>query len=506
MKTKFLLLFISLSGFALSGCISGGGAAGGGTIYRSITAGTPTACINQGMSAPGTVSRPTSGDIGEAFFNTSNSWNGSYNFLWGFENMSVTSAWDNLSTNVNEVVVAVIDTGVDSTHPDLAGRVLTGWNWVGNNNNTMDDHGHGTHVAGTIAAQPNSIGIVGVAPFVKILPLKVLSSSGSGYSAHVLEAIQCAAELGVDAINLSLGSFGSGSSFDSTSAEYNTYISRATTGYWGKKVAVFAAAGNNGSWITNTTPANAREAITVGAHKPNGYRCGFSNYGWKLDLSGPGCGNSGGDTGGILSLKSNGCSGSGCPTATSDGDGDSTNNVGRMGGTSMATPHVVGLAALAIAHNNNITPAKLEQALKRNANKNVGPGNITNKFRYEYGFGLGRAAASLDAEANDADLMGVRITCPNEGSRPNTTNICFRIEAGDGTYTWNLYDVYPADSILTIDLNSLGTPIATGNGSTDKNVTQSVSLGGQSSEHAIIVEVVDTSSGKKYYDTMELVP
>src|SRR6185369_7783276 len=165
----------------------------------------------------------------DPYFNSLGTWGQWYDDLWGVKKIGAPSAWD--TTAGAGVVVAVVDTGIDFTHPDLAGNIFTnpkeipgngidddhngyvddyqGWNFVASNNSPIDDHGHGTHVAGTIAASGNNgIGVIGVAWQAKVMPLKGLSSTGSGWDSDLAHAIIYAADNGADVISNSWGGFG----------------------------------------------------------------------------------------------------------------------------------------------------------------------------------------------------------------------------------------------------------------------------------------------------------
>lgn len=130
-----------------------------------------------------------------------------YSSQWGLPRIGAAAAWD-VTCGTSTVVVAVVDTGVDLSHPELSGRVdtLSDWDFVNGDAVAQDDHGHGTHVAGTVASTANnSLGVVGVGPDCRILPIKVLSSRGSGFTFDIAEGIEWAADRGADVINLSLG-------------------------------------------------------------------------------------------------------------------------------------------------------------------------------------------------------------------------------------------------------------------------------------------------------------
>lgn len=213
------------------------------------------------------------------------------------------------------VTVAVIDTGVMTNHPDLSGRVLAGYNFVANNTNATDDNGHGTHVAGIIGASRNGAGMVGVAPEVSILPVKVLSASGSGYGSWVANGINYSVGKS-RVINLSLGS----SSIDS-------YIQAALQNAVSKGMLVAAAAGNNGGanpiWparFAKETWANG-QIIAVGAVDAANNIASFSNRA--------------GDTKNFFLVA----------PGTSILSTYKTGGYAYMSGTSMATPFVAGAAA-----------------------------------------------------------------------------------------------------------------------------------------------------------------
>ena len=125
---------------------------------------------------------------------------------WHLPSISAPGAWD-VTVGSSQVTIAVIDTGVDYTHVDLASKCVAGYNFVGHNSNPMDDHGHGTHVAGIAAAIGNNgTGVSGVDWSARIMPIKVLNSQGSGYDSDVAAGIRYAADHGADVINMSLGS------------------------------------------------------------------------------------------------------------------------------------------------------------------------------------------------------------------------------------------------------------------------------------------------------------
>lgn len=229
---------------------------------------------------------------------------------WALDMMRTPTAW-NSATGAG-VVVAVIDSGVDSTHPDLRGALVAGKNTRSDRGDysdpTSDPNGHGTHVAGIIAARSgNGEGISGVAPDAAIMPVKALDAEGAGFMSDVLEGIVWAADRGADVINMSLG--GPDATFTASAVSYAQ----------SKGVVVIAAAGNEGS-SQLMYPAALPGVLAVAAVDQDGQPAGYSNHGasW-VDVAAPGT----------------------QITSTLPGG-----RYAAWSGTSMATPQVAGVAAL----------------------------------------------------------------------------------------------------------------------------------------------------------------
>lgn len=230
---------------------------------------------------------------------------------WEIKKFNIPEIWS--KTKGNGVTVAVIDTGCDLEHEDLKPNILSGKNFVDTSELPIDRNGHGTHVAGTIAANNNDKGMVGVAPETKILPVKCLGDDGSGYIDDIINGIRWAVDNGADIITMSLGS-------PSTTKQMEKVLNYAAS----KKVIVFCAAGNSGPNVDIMYPAKYDNVIAVGAIDRNLKRTSFTCSGESLDFLGPGQD--------ILS----------CVPA---------NNYAVMSGTSMSNPFIAGCAALLLSWN-----------------------------------------------------------------------------------------------------------------------------------------------------------
>jgi subtilisin family serine protease len=297
---------------------------------------------------------------------------------WGLSKVRAPEAW-RLSRG-GGVVVAVVDTGADFRHPDLRANLIAkpGSNLIRNTVSTcpfhhrrplrvravaQDDNGHGTHVAGTIAAVTgNGVGVAGVAPRAKVLPVKVLNAQGSGTDRGVARGICFAVRHGARVVNLSLGS----DPLTQIVVEgEGGQTSRAIAWAFSRGVAVVVAAGNEGFPVCGF-PAAREQALCVGATDRNDLKAVYSNFGETLGVVAPG--------------------GFSSPACDSDLDVWSTgwpgarHRCGRrsyqsLAGTSMATPHVAGIAALLRARlGRRATPAFVYERIRATADDLGVPG------------------------------------------------------------------------------------------------------------------------------------
>jgi serine protease len=237
-----------------------------------------------------------------------------YSKQWNLHKIGIEAAW--ARSKGTGITVAVIDTGITKVRDLNETKFVKGYDFVNDTEAATDDNGHGTHVSGTVAqATNNSYGVAGVAYEASLMPLKVLNADGSGTVADIAEAIKFAADNGADIINMSLGGGGESQLMeDAINYAYN------------KGVTIIAAAGNED---TNgvSYPARYPHVIGVSAFGPDGERASYSNYGAGVDISAPG----GSETGTILQ-----------ETINEEGEGVFLG----LQGTSMAAPHVAGVAAL----------------------------------------------------------------------------------------------------------------------------------------------------------------
>lgn len=229
---------------------------------------------------------------------------------WGIDRVEADVAWS--TTSGTGVKVAIVDTGIDLTHPDLASNIKGGVNTINARKSANDDNGHGTHVAGTVAALNNSIGVVGVGNTVGLYAVKVLDKNGSGFLSDVIEGLEWSVNNGVQVVNMSLGTNSDIQSFHDAVIKVNQ-----------AGIVQVAAAGNDGSAVD--FPGAYVEVIAVAAVLKNSdgtlSAASFTSRGTEVDLSAPG-----------VSVLS-----------TYKGSSYAT-----LSGTSMATPHVTGAAALVL--------------------------------------------------------------------------------------------------------------------------------------------------------------
>lgn len=285
------------------------------------------------------------------------------------------AAWST-TTGAPSVAVAVIDTGVNGNHPDLAGRLLPGWNTYDNNSNYADVYGHGTKVAGTIiTASNNGVGVASICWNCMLIPIRASQPSGSATYSALAAGVTWAADRGARVANISYQV--SSSSAVTAAAQY----------FMKKGGLVFAAAGN---YASNDPAADNPYIVTVSGYDPaarNLYN--WSNYGNNIDVTAPGC------TG--MTILMNLSYGSGC-------------------GTSFASPTAAGVAALIFSANPNLTAVEALDILKKSA---VDLGTAGWDSRFGHGLVDAQAAVAMASGQSTVDTKGPAITVssPASGSR-----------------------------------------------------------------------------------------
>jgi serine protease len=366
--------------------------------------------------------------------------------------INVEPAWDRATGN--GVVVAVVDTGY-RPHADLIDNILPGYDmisdaFIGNDGDGRDNDAldpgdatsvnecgsgspasssswHGTHVAGTIAAVTNNNSdVAGVAFDAKILPIRALGKCG-GYTSDITDAIIWAAGGDVSGvptnlnpaqvINLSLG--GSGSCSQTYTAAINSARANGAT--------VVIAAGNSNINASDAVPANCAGIIAVAATGPTGAKAGYSNFGSVVDVAAPGGDTSFGSTGGVLSTLNTGTSGPG------------VDSLAYYQGTSMAAPHIAGIAALLYESDPNATADEIKAAIVDSAGPFLGSCE-------QCGSGIADASAAID------ELVGT-----GQGGETGFEPINFSVSVpNQSTDTWRHYTLNVASGASTLDVNISG--------------------------------------------------
>ncbi len=262
------------------------------------------------------------------------------NIPWGVQKRGAPSVWSNSTSDL--VKVGIMDTGIDLNHPDLKSNVKGGINTISGGSYT-DDNGHGTHVAGTVAALKNGSGVIGIGPDTDLYAIKVLDSNGSGYTSDIIEGLDWAIKNGINVVNLSLSTTTDVSSL-------RTAVQKANEA----GIVIVAAAGNSGGKVEY--PAAYPEAVAVSAIDQSNNITSFSSRGAEVDFAAPG-----------LNIYS-----------TYRGLQYKT-----MSGTSMASPHVAGAASMTMSRavgaddangNGHWDPAEVKSALDKSSTDLGSPG------------------------------------------------------------------------------------------------------------------------------------
>ncbi|MBP1932852.1 S8 family peptidase [Ammoniphilus resinae] len=265
-------------------------------------------------------------------------------YQWNLPIIKADRAWD-ISPGRANITVAVVDTGVDLKHEDFKGKLVKGYNVLLDNNNPMDDNGHGTHVSGIISAGTNNtIGIAGVSWNNRIMPVKAIGAEGTGTAFDIAKGIKWAADHGARVINMSVGNY-----------HPSQVLHDAVRYAYDKGIVLIAASGNDNT-DQPSYPAAYPEVLSIAAVDNHKRRAEFSNYGKHIDVAAPGV------------------------------DIPSTyiySEYAVLSGTSMACPHVSGLAGLILSVNPNLSNREVAKIIRQSA-KDLG----SRGKDQQYGYGL----------------------------------------------------------------------------------------------------------------------
>ncbi len=347
-----------------------------------------------------------------------------YSYQWHMPMINTEQAWDQNSGS--GVIVAVLDVGVAyedfdvyAQAPDLAQtNFVPGYDFINNDAHPNDDNGHGTHVAGTIAQSTNNnLGVTGVAYNCSIMPVKVLDAAGSGATDVIANGIYFAADNGAKVINMSLGS-----SFSSTIMEEACIYAK------NKGVIIICAAGNSGRKVLEY-PAAYNSTVSVSSVRLDSTLAGYSTYNDSVDITAPG-----GDTG--VDQDGDGYV-DGVLQQTHDGSNYTSFSYYFYQGTSMASPHVAGVAALVIsASGGTLTPDEV-QAILQNSAVDLGSAGWDN----QYGYGLVDANAAILLVAPNTDPPLAAFTgSPTSGDVPLTVTFTDQSTNNPTAWAWDFGD------------------------------------------------------------------
>lgn len=339
----------------------------------------------------------------DPYYSSSGSWGQSYDDLWGLKAIDAGKAWD---TSLGQgVLVAVVDTGIDYEHEDIRDNIWTnpgeipgnnidddnngyvddyyGYDFEDNDNDPTDDVGHGTHCAGTIAGVGNNgLGVIGVAPAAKVMAVRGLDLEG-GSNEQLARAVYYAIENGADVISNSWGGQGSSKVLE----EVFDYA-------YSLGIVCVAGAGNDAIDVANFSPAGIDSVISVAASLPRGGLANFSNFGSKIDVTAPGVD--------VLSTLTDGDIFAGPYRYASP-------NYYRMDGTSMACPHVAGVAALLMSHYKKADFNNYPEAIRTIITDSATP--FTQNPDKQGGSGIVNAANAFNVPlVADLDVAGYTIT------------------------------------------------------------------------------------------------
>ena len=363
--------------------------------------------------------------------------------------IDIPEAWA-ITKGKAEIIIAVVDTGADLTHPDLASKLVPGYNIIEGNINTQDDNGHGTHVAGIAAAATNNTnGVAGVCWECKIMPVKAMKADGSGTLENVAQGVRYAADHGAHVINLSV----------TTDSNVDTLLSAVRYAYL-KNIPTVAAMGNAGN-NKALYPAAYPETIAVGATNKYDLRPSYSSFGNHIDLAAPGS-----DIYSTYWVSPN------------------QHTYAYSSGTSMATPHVAGVIGLMRSITTRLTVEETRKILRDSADD-------LGTLGWDIYYGAGRLNAYTTLQTTKKVISSLRLAGPKyvppETESAYSVTVSLSTAQTPITYTWTATGQDPVTSTITRLSNQVkftwaeaGTKtvrVTASNGLTSRTVSTTVYVG-----------------------------
>ncbi|MFC4066397.1 S8 family peptidase [Actinoplanes subglobosus] len=382
------------------------------------------------------------------------------NATWGIDRidqaslpLSTTYTYPNTASGVHAYI---IDTGILTTHSQFGGRAVSGYDFVDSDSNATDCNGHGTHVAGTVGGTT-----YGVAKAVQLVGVRVLDCEGSGTTAGVISGINWVTSNAIKpaVANMSLGG--------SASSTLDTAVSNSIAA----GITYAVAAGNDNANASSYSPARVASAITVGATTSTDARASYSNYGSTLDIFAPG-------------------------SSITSAWYTSTSATSTISGTSMATPHVAGAAALILQANPSYTPAQVASALTGAAvsGKVTSAGTGSPNLLLQVGTGGGTTPTPTGCTGTNATATAI----PDAGSAVTSTitiSGCGRAASSTSTVAVNITHTYRGDLVIALvapDGTSYSLKASSSSDSTDNvNTTYTANLSSETADGAWKLSVQD---------------
>jgi thermitase len=372
----------------------------------------------------------------------------SFPFQWSLTRISAPQAWD-VTTGSSDLTIAIVDSGIDLDHPDLSGKLILGYDYVNEDWHPDDDYGHGTHVAGIAAAwTDNGQGVAGVSWGARLMALKVLDAGGSGSYADVASAVTYAADHGAKIINLSLG------------GGYDSQALHDAVVYAHNAGCVLAAATGNDGISEVLYPAKYAEVLAIAATGSTDQWAWFSNYGPEVDVAAPGVSIYSTYLGGGYIYRS---------------------------GTSMAAPHVAGLAALIWSEYPSYTNDQVEGRIEKTAVDLGVPG-----WDQYYGHGRIDAHAALCASDLGANPQSITFLADDSTDPIPSSQTVSVLSTGCDPIGWTVV-VSPSTTTWLTAMPPSGIAAKTSPGSISLSASKSGLVGHRTYNAQVVISATQTA-------------